>query len=518
MRTPRTTRLLCLTALSAAAFTAVAVSSATSAAAGTSARHPARAITVTGSTSTSAGLRYARVVPVCDRPKPGESRCMALRWVPVPAGTSGARAYRSSAADNGAGPAAGFTPRQIAGAYRVNTAGATTQTVAIVDAYADPYARSELNTFDRRYRLPLETAISLRIVNQRGRTTGLPRADASWATEIALDLQAVRGLCNKCRILLVEADSASGVSLAATVDTAVRMGARIVSNSYGAPETYSTRAIQAAYNRVGVLITASTGDDGWYSWDYANDPVYTPGTSDNEPSVPAAYPSVVAVGGTALTLNANGTRRSETVWNENGPTDATGLRYGTSAGATGGGCSTLFTVSAAQLRVAGFASLGCGGHRMTGDIAAVADPATGYDIYSVYYRGWVTFGGTSLSAPIIAALSGLAGGPRGVPSPAQTLYNHSRTTYDVTRGGNAFCGSDTKATCAATVSSLTGGATRNPNNLANQYGDWMGLVDCGFAYNGGTALLVNDKQCIARTGFDGPTGIGTPNGLTTFRP
>jgi hypothetical protein len=79
----------------------------------------------------------------------------------------------------------------------------------------------------------------------------------------------------------------------------------------------------------------------------------------------------------------------------------------------------------------------------------------------------------------------------------------------------------TKTSCATTVSSLTDGGTRNPKNLAgNGIADegWAGLLDCGFACSAGESLLSLDKQCNARTGFDGPSGMGTPNGLALFGP
>ena len=155
------------------------------------------------------------------------------------------------------------------------------------------------------------------------------------------------------------------------------------------------------------------------------------------PDTPATLPSVVAVGGTSLQLNSDGTRASETVWNGNGPGDAVGLSRRRAKGATGGGCSTLFTAPLWQQSAPGFAAAGCGTKRLAADVAAVGDPDTGFDVFDTYNcgpeckaygigsgSGWVTLGGTSLSTPLISSLYALAGGAGGVSDPALTLYGH----------------------------------------------------------------------------------------------
>src|SRR5581483_3938103 len=122
----------------------------------------------------------------------------------------------------------------LATAYGLNNGASTNQTVAIVDAFADPSVKADLNTFDAHYGLPHETSTSFKVITQTGSTnlSGVT-PDAGWAGEITLDVQTVRGLCHKCRILLVEANSSSDADLAAGVNQAVHQGAKIVSNSYG---------------------------------------------------------------------------------------------------------------------------------------------------------------------------------------------------------------------------------------------------------------------------------------------
>ena len=226
-------------------------------------------------------------------------------------------------------------------------------------------------------------------------------------------------------------------------------------------------------------------------------------------AIPAALNTVVAVGGTALYLNPNATRAGEQVWNNDGPDNIYGHGIGLT-GASGGGCSKLINAKPWQSSVAGYGALGCAAkRRSTADIAAVADPFTGYDVYDTFgtTSAWQTIGGTSLASPVIAAMWALAGGSGGVQYPSQSLYRHfsldrSRPFYDVTIGGNAFCGTGTRAAC----SSIVGG---NPNLLG------FGVLDC--SSNAAGNPVVNNAQCNARPGFDGPTGVGTPTGVNGFK-
>lgn len=457
------------------------------------------------------GVRYAVPKNVCPAATKGRATCMAVQLVPATKGTAGAKAITSPGFV--AGPHGGLTPATLASAYGYSrTVGGADQTVAIVDAYDNPYALQDLNTFNSQYGFPAETVDSFVKVNQDGQPSPLPAFNIGWASEISLDIQAVRAVCALCKILLVEADSSFSYDLGAAVNTAAELGATEISNSYGGAENPGD-SNKAAYTHPGVVITASTGDDGWYGWDAVNGGV----SSDSVASTPAAYPDVVAVGGTALSLNSNGTRHTETVWNENGLDD----RYGP-GGASGGGCSTNYAAHSWQVQAAGYAATGCGTMRMAGDIAAVGDPNTGFDVYDTYHaHQWVTFGGTSLSSPLIAAMWALAGGSGGIDYPARSLYynlhNHAASAYDVTVGGNSYCGGDTQAHCAAALKTDTGGI--NPNKLFfNDTGQWAGLMDCGFRYDGAAGPKPNNKQCNATTGYDGPSGVGTPKGLSLFTP
>jgi len=149
----------------------------------------------------------------------------------------------------------------------------------------------------------------------------------------------------------------------------------------------------------GVMFTASTGDSG-----------YRGGVS-----YPASSRYVVAVGGTSLYLDAYGNRATESVW--------TGA---------GSGCSSYISKPSFQTDAS------CA-KRMVGDVSAVADPATGVYVYSGGF--WYQYGGTSLSAPVIAGLaaSGYFGTNLG-SSPANIFYGSGAAKlYDVASGSNGRC-------------------------------------------------------------------------------
>lgn len=481
----------------------------------------------TGVTSQST-VHYAINKPLCATPKdPRTLRCFALERVKVRKGTRGAYAFTQPAA-LAWGPSGGFSPAMLAAAYGYNPdAGTKTQLVAIVDWHNDPNALSDLNHFDTTYGLPKETATSFRKVNQNGTPSPLPPNDQDAAGEIALDIEAVRGVCHTCRILLVEATAPNTTDTAAALNTAVRMGATEISNSYGAPEAPTAPAILAGYNHPGVVITASTGDQGWYGWTEAN------GSGSTAQAADAAYfpstdPTVVGVGGTRLYVDSTtGDRGDEYVWNEEDVADGAWIVDGLDNGATGGGCSTVFAAEPWQAHTSTYPSFGCKGKRSAADISAVGDPGSGFDVYLTYGgSGWTTIGGTSLSSPVIAAMYALAGGGHGAAYPASTLYVNARlhpsSVYDVTNpgprydsaggfiaGGNSWCAGDTVSDCETVTNSYL--SIQNPNTYSPQ--DYF---ECSFPRTGLPAASALNPQCNAVAGFDGPSGLGTPAGLGVF--
>ena len=445
--------------------------------------------------------RYARIERACPPSSPGHQECFALGRVPVPAGTAGAKPFVVNDGATESGPNGGLTPGQLASAYEYRpNEGGYGQTIGIVDSFDDPNIEKDLGTFDTNYGLPACTSANgcFKKVGETGSTTALPKADTTgWSVEITLDVETVHSVCENCKIILVEVEGSGSTPHATGVEEAIKLGATEVSNSYGSSEGEYEK--QEAYNDPGIPIVASAGDNGYYEWDEVNKK--KPPALPERPSVPAALPTVIAVGGTSLHLNENGTRASETVWNHNGPDDELGLKNQAAEGASGGGCSTIFTAEGWQQNVPGFSSADCGTKRLDNDISAVGDPYTGFDIYDSYDcgksceehgggKGWETWGGTSLSAPIISAMFGLAGGGDGVSYPAATLYSHlgPASFFDVTEGGSGFCDGEPESKCG------------KPNAKYKE------KVDCEWT-----------TACNAAVGFDGPSGLGTPNGLYGFR-
>src|SRR5207302_412830 len=105
----------------------------------------------------------------------------------------------------------GYGPADLQSAYKLNTAGGAGATIAIVDAQDDPNAESDLATYRSHYGLPACTTANgcFRKVNQNGVQGSYPSANSGWAGEIALDLDMASAVCPNCKILLVEASSAT---------------------------------------------------------------------------------------------------------------------------------------------------------------------------------------------------------------------------------------------------------------------------------------------------------------------
>jgi subtilase family serine protease len=235
----------------------------------------------------------------------------------------------------------------------------------------------------------------------------------------------VSAVCPNCKIVLVEASSASFANLGTAENTAARL-ANVISNSYGGSDA-SDASYGSYYNHPGKAITVSSGDAG-YGVEY-----------------PASSHYVTAVGGTSLKTASTTRGWSETTWS-----------------GAGSGCSAYNTALTGQSGLTGCT------RRAVADVSAVADPATGVAVYdSTAYQGqsgWMIFGGTSVAAPIIGGVYGLAANAASVDN--NYPYSHSGSLFDVTSGSNGTC--------------------------------------------------TTTKWCTAGAGWDGPTGLGTPNGTGAF--
>jgi subtilase family serine protease len=380
--------------------------------------------------SASAGLAVdglAAVAPTrmhraCDREVPARQvRCFAT-W----RAGGGVRSSAVPAALEQ--PKDGYGPADIASAYALDTSLGAGQTIAIVDAYDNPRVAADLAIYRATWGLPPCTTANgcFRKVNQRGGSTP-PRGDPGWGVEIALDVQAVSAACPNCSILLVEADSASFNNIGKSVNTAVRLGADVVSNSYGGDEFNGVMNLGATYyTHPGVAQVVSSGDWGF-----------------GPASFPASWGTTIAAGGTSLSQTSTGWQ--ETAW------------WG-----SGSGCSAWVDKPAWQV------DPNCP-MRTVADLSAVADPDPGFAVYDTYglgkHAGWIAVGGTSLSAPLIAGMIGLAANAELLGS-ARHIYRHRDGLADVIGGTNGYCG-----------------------------GDYL---------------------CRAKTGYDAPTGLGSPRGVSAL--
>lgn len=289
----------------------------------------------------------------------------------------------------------GYNPTQLRKAYGLN--GTTGPLVAVVDAYANPNAATDLAAYRSQFGL---AAANLTQVNQTGGSIGTVAGNTGWGQEEMLDLEMVSAICPGCPILYVGANSASFNDLAIAVNRANTLGAKVISNSYGGPEFSSEASLAGAYNHPGVAITVSSGDSGYGA------------------QAPAAFNTVTAVGGTNLKLDGNGNRLSETVWS-----------------GAGSGCSAYIGKPSWQHDTA------CS-RRTIADVAAVADPATGVAVYDSYGStggaNWYVFGGTSVAAPIIGGVYALSGNTAGTPA-SLAYAAPAGSLFDVQSGSNGRC-------------------------------------------------------------------------------
>ncbi|MEU4247754.1 putative Ig domain-containing protein [Amycolatopsis sp. NPDC026612] len=396
-RSPR--RILAVAGLAALALTTPAVTATAVAAPAAAAVHPTSRVCATVA-------------------KPGMATCFAERQ------TDTMHALLAPNALPG-----GFGPSGLRSAYNLTASGSSSATVAIVDSNDDPNAEADLATYRSTYGLPACTTANgcFKKVNENGQSSPLPTADSGWAGEISLDVDMVSAICPNCHILLVEASQPSTADLGTAVNTAVSLGAKYVSNSYGGSEDGSEAGYDSSYfHHPGVAITASTGDSGYGI------------------SYPASSQYVTAVGGTSLTQGGGTRGWTETAWSS-----------------AGSGCSASVAKPSFQN-----VTTGCS-KRANADVSAVADPQTGVAVYQTYGgSGWAVYGGTSASSPIIASVYALAGNPGASDTPAAYPYSHTGNLNDVTSGSNGSCS---------------------------------------------VAVL-----CKAGAGWDGPTGLGTPNGTAAF--
>ena len=349
-----------------------------------------------------------------------------------------------------------FTPAQIRAAYglaalpavgaSLTTAQAAElgagQTIYVVDAYHDATALSDLNAFSAKFGLPTCTNVAVAVTAPKlatapsyctfsqvhstltsAMTATVPAYNGTWAPESKLDVQWAHAIAPLARIVLVEMPDSMSSSILGASLLAKRLGAGVVSMSFGSVEAGWASSVDAYFAGTGMTYVAAAGDSGaQVLW-------------------PAVSPSVLAVGGTGM--NWSGNTRTEVAWLH-----------------SGGGMSSKVALPAYQsgVRPAGGGTLA---RRAVPDVAFNANPSTGqYVAVTLPGAGtvWSAYGGTSIAAPQWAGIVAVANAIRAANAKAalgdiHTLLYKSIApvpgTYaaalgDVTQGTNGTC-----ATCTA---------------------------------------------------------------------
>jgi subtilase family serine protease len=354
--------------------------------------------------------------------------------------------------------------------------------VAIVDAYDNPRAEHDLAVYRAQYGLPPCTSANrcFQKVNQSGKPGPLPSPPVppypgweGWLTESSLDLDMVSANCPKCRILLVESDDDFLNNLGAAVDTAARLGAVSISNSYAGLESstdplpVSQQGLLPFYVHPHVAVVAATGDYGYALSGWQTGAL-----------IPASFPTVIAAGGTDLWQDPSSPRGWSEIALDAAGSGCSAFEPAMSWQKTDPSCVGSFTSPSG--RTTTFPS------RIYADVAYSASAYDGVAFYDTNVidgnDGWGTVGGTSVASPAIAAIYGLARSSSGGDDnaagnfdssdeshrfPGKRLYTANGKLFDVTSGSNGSC-----------------------------------------------ALAF---MCVAGAGYDAPTGNGTPNGIDAFR-
>ena len=335
----------------------------------------------------------------------------------------------TSSSPSGLSPSAIQSVYNLSGLSSSSTDGSG-QIIALIDAYRDPNALSDLNTWNAEYGYPqVSTCTTL---SQSGpcfeqvNPQGTPKVNSGWALEESLDIEWAHAEAPGAKIVLVQAASNSNANLFGAVQYANSLGATEVSMSFGSSEFSGETSYDSYFTNPGTLYTASAGDSG-HGTEY-----------------PAASPNVIAVGGTTLN-GCSGTScagfTSETAWS-----------------GSGGGASSYESIPAYQSSYsgpvynAGTITALTGGFRGVPDVSFEANPNTGVSVYdSTRYEGqegWFTIGGTSVGAPDWAGILAAAASTGATALQGDSaIYSggYSTNLRDITSGTNGSCGTDCTA-------------------------------------------------------------------------
>jgi subtilase family serine protease len=383
-----------------------------------------------------------------------------------------------------------YQPAQFQQAYDMNALYSegltgTGSTIVIVDAFGSPTITSDLQTFDTTFRLPAPPSFT--VIHPAGAIPPYPQdpfgtADrAGWAGETNLDVEWSHVMAPGANILLVETpesetEGVQGFPQIVQAENYVinnNLG-DVISQSFGATEqTFQPNPSEILNLRSSfvnaqthnVTVVGGSGDEGATN-DLANLSCCYPFPVTSWPS---SDPLVTSLGGTQLTLDANGNRTApDQVWNDQ-------ALFGSPA-SSGGGVSIVFPRPAFQKPVAGIV----GGTRGSPDISMSAAVNGGVDIYYSFSNpgtpGWHVAGGTSEATPLFAGVVAIADQAVGHRVGDLNPYLYSKPNIpgivDITKGNNTvtFCS-----------------------------------LNCGTAQEADTTV----HGFVAKTGYDLSSGLGT---------
>ncbi len=354
----------------------------------------------------------------------------------------------------------GYAPADLHAAYQLPSLPTGSfawngKTVAIVDAFDNPNAAADLLAYRQQFNLPLCAT-----ANPTPTTNDLVGCLFAKVNQNGQTSPMPSGNTGWGQEIDLDIEMASAVCANCKV-VLVEANSNSYSDLMAAVDRAATLGANAISNSYGSNEFSSETSSTYNG--HFNHPgiaiTVSSGDSGYGVEFPAASQYVTAVGGTSLARNTSTSRGwSETAWS-----------------GAGSGCSTYVSKPAWQPTIGN-----CTTHRIVADVSAVADPNTGVAVYDSYGStggaNWYVFGGTSVAAPIVGSVYALAGntGPSGSSiTYGEYPYSHRSSLFDITAGSNGRC-----------ANGKSGGG--------------------------------NQALCTAIPGFDGPTGLGTPRGLTAF--
>ena len=355
---------------------------------------------------------------------------------------------------------AGYSPAELAAAYSLPAKSSSRNTIAIIGAGVDGNLAADLATYRATFGLPACTVQSgcLRLLNYTGGPQPAPQTSGQGA---ALEEDVAVETSLDVDMASAACPSCDLVYVTVPWQDAVDDNDVTTGDFAAAVKTAITAGACAVSISYGYTAdVTNTHGDVLAAFSHKGVAI-TSSTGDSgfnggiHQSWPSDLPGVVAVGGTTLTGPGQ-----ETAWS-----------------LAGSGCETAFPKANGQPKSV---TAACNGHRAAADISADADPQTGVAVYDTYAptgdgpNNWLVIGGTSASSPYIAGLYARAGHLAAVSGP-NTLYAAAPAAFnDVTAGNNEnFFHCTDYPVSAASV-------------------------------------------CNAGPGWDGPTGLGSPHGLSAF--